>query len=31
MLRCYQQQFAFFDMSNVNNVVQFANLTARLR
>jgi circadian clock protein KaiC len=26
MLR-YQQQFAFFDMTKVNNVVQFANLT----
>src|SRR5215218_2032669 len=26
MLR-YQQQFAFFDMSKVNSVVQFANLT----
>jgi circadian clock protein KaiC len=26
MLR-YQQQFSFFDMSKVNNVVQFANLT----
>ncbi len=26
MLR-YQQQFAFFDMSKVNNVIQFANLT----
>src|ERR1044072_2291216 len=26
MLR-YQQQFAFFDMSRVNTVVQFANLT----
>src|SRR3954468_23009082 len=26
MLR-YQQQFAFFDMTKVNNVVQFANLS----
>src|SRR3954468_10437780 len=26
MLR-YQQQFTFFDMSKVNNVVQFANLS----
>src|SRR5919106_1307297 len=26
MLR-YQQQFAFFDMTKVNSVVQFANLT----
>ena len=26
MLR-YQQQFSFFDMAKVNNVVQFANLT----
>src|SRR5438105_12958540 len=26
MLR-YQQQFAFFDMAKINNVVQFANLT----
>src|SRR6266567_9489546 len=26
MLR-YQQQFTFFDMTKVNNVIQFANLT----